>query len=194
MNTQYEQVAFRSNNLRAHASELTKRCGAAPWIYDLVDAVHLFAAEPRLGDSFQVELAFNYTLLPNTELELIQLRLGQTIQLPLQVDAGFAEPTIMNTQGLSHLGYHLPDVEGVEEQETQMRADMQSWIRNGCRVVQLSQTVVHSGTKRRYRYAFVDTRALVGTYTKVIQRLSFPSNDLSLTRGREAFTWLADQL
>lgn len=194
MNTQYEQVAFRSNNLRAHASELTKRCGAAPWIFDLVDAVHLFVAEPRLGDSFQVELAFNYTLLPNTELELIQLRLGQTIQLPLTVDAGYAEPTLMGPQILSHLGYHLPDIEGVEEQEAQMLADMQSWIRNGYRVVQLSQTMVHSGTKRRYRYAFVDTRPIVGTYTKVIQRLSFPSNDISLTRGREAFKWLSDQL
>jgi hypothetical protein len=40
----------------------------------------------------------------------------------------------------------------------------------------------------------VDTRPIVGTYTKVIQRLSFPSNDISLTRGREAFKWLSDQL
>lgn len=193
MNTQYEQVAFRSNNLRGHASDLTKRCGAAPWIFDLVDAVHLFAL-PHLGDSFQVELAFNYTLIPSTELELIQLRLGQTVQLPLQADAGYAPPTVMNPQGLSHLGYHLKDVEGIEEQEAQLLAEMQSWIRNSCPIVQLSQTVVHSGTKRRYRYAFADTRHLVGTYTKIIQRLSFVSNEVSIARGREAFKWLHDQL
>lgn len=194
MNAQYEQVAFRSHNLRQHASDLTKRCGASPWIFDLVDAVHLFVADPALGDAFQVELAFNYTLLPNTELELIQLREGFTVQLE---DLKDREPLeggqLMGPQSLSHLGYHLADIEDEDEQVAQLVQEMQGWIRNGYPCVQLSQTVVHSGTKRRYRYAFMDTRAIIGTYTKVIQRLSFASNDVSVNNGREAFKWLADQ-
>lgn len=195
MNAQYEQVAFRSHNLRQHASDLTKRCGAAPWIFDLVDAVHLFAADPAVGHEFQVELAFNYTLIPNSELELIQLRQGRTVQLE---DLGDREPLeggrVMGPQTLSHLGYHLADIEGEDEQVAQMIAEMQLWIRNGYPVVQLSQTVVHSGTKRRYRYAFVDSRAIVGTYTKIIQRLSFPSDSDTIANGRTAFKWLHDQL
>ena len=194
MQIRYEQIAFRTNDIRAHASELQKRCAAAPWIYDLVDAVHLFAAEPRLGDSFQVELAFNYTLFPDKELELIQLKDGMTVQLPLQVDAGFAEPTLMNTQVLSHFGYHLPDLDGEATQDQQMVTELQEWIRQGYKVRQLSQTVVHKGTRKRYRYAFADTRRLIGAWTKIIQRLSFPSNEESIARGREAFTWLNDQV
>jgi hypothetical protein len=192
VNTKYEQVAFRTNMLREHSMELQRKCGAAPWVFDLVDAVHLFAL-PHLGDSFQVELAFNYTLLTDAELELIQLRHGLTVQLPLQADAGFADGPILNPQVLSHLGYHLPDVEGEAEQDQQMVAELQEWIRAGCPVHQISQTVVHKGTKRRYRYAFADTRKLVGVYTKVIQRLSFVSDEHSIARGREAFRWLADQ-
>lgn len=190
MNIHYEQVAFRTHQIRQHCSELTKRCGAAPWIHDLVDAVHIFVADPALGDSFQVELAFNYTLLPNIELELIQLRQGATVQLNGQEEEAVK---IMGPQTLSHLGYHLLDMEGEEEQEAQLRDEMQAWIRSGSPIVQLSQTLVHSGTRRRYRYAFADTREHLGTYTKIIQRLSFASNDVSLARGKEAFKWLADQ-
>jgi len=190
VNTQFEQVAFRSQNIRQHTAELTKRCGAAPWIHDSVNAVHLFVMDPALGETFQVELAFNYTLLPNTELELIQLRDGRTVQL----DTAEEEATkLMGAQTLSHLGYHLPDMEEEEAQEAQMREEMQAFIRNSCPIVQLSQTIAHSGTKRRYRYAFADTRVLLGTYSKIIQRLSFPSTEDSLARGREVFKWLHDQ-
>ena len=194
MNTRYEQVAFRSNSIREHAMELQRKCGAVPWVFDLVDAVHLFAL-PRLGDSFQVELAFNYTLLTDAELELIELRNGQTIQLPEEgAFSGQPDERLMGPQTLSHLGYHLPDVEGEAEQDSQMVTELQLWIQRGCPVHQLSQTVVHKGTKKRYRYAFADTRHLVGTYTKIIQRLSFLSDEHSIARGREAFRWLHDQL
>jgi hypothetical protein len=200
----FEQVAIRSNNVKEHATTLGRKFGAAPWIFDTVDAVHLFAAaRENLGGSFQVDLAFNYTLLPDKELELIALRSGRTVQL-WDSDPGCAMCTErypapedisgpIGPQVMSHLGYHLEDVEGVEAQEAQLLAMLQWWIGQGYPVVQLSQTVIHTGTKRRYRYAFADTRPVLGVWTKIIQRMNQVADEASIARGREAFKWLADQ-
>jgi hypothetical protein len=194
----YEQVAIRSNNAKEHATMLGRKFGAAPWIFDTVDAVHLFAAQQfNLGGSFQVDLAFNYTLLPEKELELIELRSGRTVQL-VEHDGNDPYPVgvigmLMGPQIVSHLGYHLEDVEGIEAQESQLLACLQSWIGKGFPVVQLSQTVIHTGTKRRYRYAFADTRSFLGVWTKIIQRMNQMPDEASIARGREAFAWLADQ-
>src|SRR4051812_42873563 len=101
-----EQIAIRTpnvdqqilimNHLTADEEDPTPQ-----WVIDVVHATHVYVfpghsmAEP--GEPFAVKLAFNYSLIPGKELELIQLLRGKSIQLT------GAE------SGLSHFGYHIPD-------------------------------------------------------------------------------------
>lgn len=150
-----EQIAVHVPDVDDHIGKIGNNLD---WVRDRVDAVHVYAPFNVLGESFQVELAFNYDLIPGKELELIQLRNGMSIQL------------YANTQ-LSHFGYHLPDPEHLQEADERMLAELQQWQDAGAGVAQVSQTLLHAGTKMRYRYAFVDTRPSLGGWLKIIQRM-----------------------
>jgi hypothetical protein len=138
------------------------------WIRDRVSAVHVYLnsnyTKEAVGSGFSVALAFNYELMPLKELELIQLLTGFTVQLPS--DENF-------NGGLSHLGYHIKDGDSLFN-------ELLWWNAGGYRVAQVSVTTDHTGTTKRYMYAFVDTRAEVGVFTKVIARIQHPRdiNDL----------------
>lgn len=154
---QVEQIAINVHDIDQHIAAIAPKHDLN-WVRDRVDAVHVYAAFQTLGESFQVELAFNYDLIPGKELELIQLRNGMTVQL------------IANGQ-LSHFGYHLPDPATLVDADQRMVNELRLWQEAGAKICQVSQTLLHAGTKMRYRYAFADTRASVGAWTKIIQRM-----------------------
>lgn len=127
------------------------------WVRDTVRAKHVFVSPlymlpSQLGMEFGVHLAFNYDIIPTRELELIQLDFGQTVQMVRD-----------ERLGLAHLGYHIPD-------GGDLRHEVYDWNKRGFRCAQISMTLAHSGTPRRYLYAFIDTLDQIGTYTKVIAR------------------------
>lgn len=194
----FEQIAIRVLDIEQAVSQLRSRTGYGDWVRDLVDAVHLFAHKGYdLGESFQVELAFNYDLVEGQELELIELRMGKTIQLDpaptFPPELGLDLPAL-SLRPLSHLGYHVDDDSDITAAELRLTSAMRYWVDRQCPIIQLSQTMLHTGTKKRYRYAFADARALLGNWVKIIQRMPGPSNEASLIRGREAFAWLNDQV
>lgn len=169
-----EQVAFSVPDIDA-AVRTFRANGVHEWVRDTVTAAHLFV-RPEWTDAihestFTVRLAFNYIYLPGLETELIESTHGQTVQL--------LEPGT-----LSHLGYHVPE----NDPNDRLIFDLWQWqAERNCPVLQVSQTIKHSGTSRRYRYAFVDTRRLFRGFTKVIQRIP---PDLTVDAGRETFAWL----
>ena len=143
---------------------------ATDWVVDEVTAVHVFLhpgyLAAVLGDKFSVRLAFNYDIIPGRELELIQLLDGHSVQL----DPPF--------QGLSHLGYHIVD-------DRSLFGELMWWEGRGYLCTQISATVSHTGTPKRYVYAFIDTRAQIGFYTKVISRVTYPRTIESLVEEFE---------
>jgi len=167
-----EQIAMRTLDLDQRIDEIDglhelpevngiKR--RLKWIRDQVTAVHVFLHSfyPRngakIGDAFKVNLAFNYQIIPSRELELIQLVEGHSIQLWNGVP----------NEGLSHFGYHIRD-------GYSLMKEIEFWKAEGFVCAQVSLTVEHTGTARRYLYAFIDTRGQIGTWTKIIARLNQP--------------------
>jgi hypothetical protein len=162
----YEQIALKTLDVSKRAKELDRvypffleQSDKSLWVMDHVHAVHVYL-HPRylrqpIGSAFEVRLAFNYDIVPTKELELIQLCSGASVQL-IQGDPA---------EGLSHLGYHIPDSESLVNELTW-------WNSLDHTIAQVSLTTDHLNSSRRYLYAFVDTLAKIGTYTKVIQRLT----------------------
>lgn len=181
MNLCVEQIAFSSSDIDESINKY-RIVGHDAWVRDTVTAVHLFGDpnyQIRAGESFKVHLAFNYELIEGIETELITLVEGTTVQLLPRPD--------MQPGALSHLGYHVPD----NDPNDALQFALWQWRHErGCPVVQVSQTIAHTGTPRRYRYAFVDARPLFGGYLKLIQRMTEPSNDETLRAGTEAYAWL----
>lgn len=131
------------------------------WVLDKVHAVHIYLhpeyIRQPVGSGFEVQLAFNYDIIPGRELELIQLLTGETVQL-MEGEPG---------EGLSHLGYHIRDTD-------RLLKELNWWNTLGHIVTQVSITTDHTGTSKRYMYAFIDTRKQIGAYTKVISRMTYP--------------------
>lgn len=135
------------------------------WVRDEVHAEHVYVHPAYMGGrvtagmTFGVRLAFNYQLIPTRELELIQLLHGDTVQL--RQDRGL----VVGDEGLSHLGYHVPD-------GYRLRQEIRYWNDQNFVCAQVSCTTVHSGTSKRYVYAFIDTRHQIGAWTKIISRVT----------------------
>jgi len=164
-----EQIAFRTANMDHAIAGIHRVHPFIPytpletkWVTDRVTAVHVYTHHDYFthgvhpGDLFNVKLAFNYDLIPGRELELIQLMSGITVQLPGN-----------HTSGLSHLGYHIPDGAILYD-------EIQWWKDRNFPCAQISATTEHSGTEKRYLYAFIDTRPVLGVFTKVIARVMNP--------------------
>lgn len=128
--------------------------GHTEWIVDQVSAVNI--AGTLVGTSFKADLAFNYTVIPGKELELISLQEGKSGQF----DNGLGEPV---HEGLSHMGVHVENIESYISGNTILRDDL---------LLQISETFHHTGTERRYRYALIDTRDSLGFISKLIERVS----------------------
>lgn len=168
-----EQIAIKTRDITQRIKDIgpiypfnghmTRNAESLKWILDQVHAVNVYLhpdySRRAVGSAFDVQLAFNYDLIPGRELELIQLLGGETVQL-MQGEPG---------EGLSHFGYHVLDNE-------RLRAELEWWNVLGFVVTQVSVTTDHTGTSKRYMYAFVDTRLQIGAYTKVISRVSYPQS------------------
>lgn len=184
----FDQVAVQTVDVSRDIERLGA-LGHTQWVRDVVHAVHIHA-DPRfeLGDEFKVQLAFNYELLPGIEFEFIRSLFGRTCQLRLG-------------QPLSHWGYHVKDQSSdLPGDSDPLVAELRRLAKSGLVIPQVSETVDHAGTSKRYRYAFAYVEAL-GAPVKIIQRLApstVPDNSAeqrravaeSTLQGRAQFAWL----
>jgi len=190
--TKFRQIALVSDNLADDARRLSL-LGASTWVYDTVDAIHIWERDPCPTHAipphvdptaFSVRLAFNYTLFPDKELELIQLLEGHSCQLTNLGRRG--EPVV------SHVGYHVADF---HVDPDALEKEILYWHALGSPCAQVSQTVRHAGTTRRYRYAFVfDRHFPQPMWVKLIQRIGAEDEDVSvpsLDEGRLRFRSLS---
>lgn len=179
----FDQIAVRSINIDNDVSFLQGQ-GHSDWVRDRVHAVHLYGAPAfNLGEEFEVSLAFNYDVFRGQEFEIIQLHSGRTAQLREHVSG---------PGGISHFGYHIEN-QGEPEAEDSLTRELRR-LRNDHKldVVQVSQTISHTGTKTRYRYAFAFF-APIGAPIKIIQRLNASSPRSTVEAGKEMFQWLASK-
>lgn len=176
----FDQTALAVPSVSAAVKELMAR-GLLTWIRDTVHATHLYA--PGLGERFTVHLAFNYDLVAGQEFELIQLTQGKSVQFGPRTNMAMGLPA------LSHFGYHVQEQE--PDKLDALESELRTLVASGLRVTQLSQTLEHTGTQRRYRYAFVDVPVL-GAPVKIIQRLHGYAidNEASVRAGKEQYAWL----
>jgi hypothetical protein len=161
----YEQIAIKTVDINRRIKSIGNIATADiaisddKWIQDSVSAVNVFADRTygvsNVGQSFSVRLAFNYSLIPGRELELIQLVKGTSVQ--------FIDGNGLNGNQLAHLGYHIPD-------DASLFDEVSMWRASGRKCAQIAQTTDHIGTSKRYQYAFIDTRNEIGTWTKIISR------------------------
>ena len=177
----FDQIARIVSTNMQHAVDMLTDNGYRQWVHDQVTAVHLFAHPTfHLGETFEVTLAFNYEMFPGMEFELIRPVSGRTVQL---VDGRKSE--------LSHFGYHVPDIPppGIPDA---LQHELREWKRRNGEVVQVSQTVHHTGTTRRYRYAFVYHHAW-GVPIKIIQRMHVSpiNSEASVLMGKDEYAWLS---
>lgn len=177
----FDQVAVRTTDMH-RSLDICAGQGHRSWVRDTVTAQHLFARpDLNLGETFRVELAFNYEFLPGIEFELIRLVDGQTCQLP---------PTVFS---LSHFGYHIADQinEPYEIEQDSLLVELRRQRAFGLEILQVSQTVAHENTQRRYRYAFVQLDPLMAP-VKIIQRIVSPRwTQGTVEAGKELYTWLS---
>jgi hypothetical protein len=176
----FDQIAVRVEDMDLAIAEMNKQ-SHIDWIRDEVQAVHLFRHPAfQLGDKFEVKLAFNYELFQGVEFELIQLVSGKTAQL-LEKQCGVTS--------ISHFGYHVANQES-SVQDT-LVTELKRLQDDGVSIVQVSETIRHTKTSKRYRYAF-GFWPTVGAPVKIIQRLApGESPDTSAAKGRELFQWLS---
>lgn len=186
-----EQIAVVSQDIERHRDFLTIPHSRNKWTVDTVEALHV-APSHVLGQSFKVRLAFNYHIVKGKEFELIQLLEGWTIQL-------YVPGTYRYERGLSHLGYHVADQ---KRSPDALKDEVTSWAQRGFPCHQISETIGHTGkVPGRYRYAFIDTRMVLGTWLKIIQRLKPDAqlpfkwyNDTRVMTDaiKKEFAWLND--
>ena len=164
----FEQIAIHVPDVD-EAVERYVKMGFGKWVQDMVSAHNVFAdLESLHGSSFVVDLAFNYNIVPGKEFELISPVEGRSCQLQ-------ACPS------LSHMGFHVEDLESV----------LLRWSDGGYVISQLTQTTHHTGTKRRYWYAFVDAWKQLGYFVKIIQR--FEEGTIpTLEETAERFKWIGE--
>jgi hypothetical protein len=180
----YDQVAQRTPDIDAQV-ELFSSFGLKQWVRDTVDAVHIYlhpefqTTVPSTVGQFKAHLAFNYELMQGIEFELIELVDGYSFQT-------------MEPGRMSHFGYHLKR-DQTDQGPDSLLEELQRMRVHGFMPMQVSQTVAHVGTGRRYRYAYVTGGLTGGIPIKIIQRLlpmKTSETDKSLAAGRELFACL----
>jgi hypothetical protein len=186
-----DQIAFKVLSIDASILNDYQRMGIeTPWVRDQVFAVNLYRnwSEGSAISAFEVKLAFNYSVIEGVEYELIELVRGRTCQFDSKAKSASPQGT------LSHLGYHVADY--ADNPASLMNA-LEFWKRKHFKILQVAQTVSHSGTDKRYRYAFVDTTWLFGAPVKIIQRYTGdpappcePIDHFMFDKISEEFKWL----
>lgn len=175
----FDQVAMRSADINADI-DMFKAQGHHDWVQDVVEAEHILVHpkyKDRLGERFHVQLAFNYSLVPGTEFELIELIDGMSVQL-------------LTDDRISHFGFHTARDQRDDGTVDSLLEELQRMKSFGCEVLQISQTVSHLNTHKRYRYAFINGGMAGDVPVKIIQRIIPIKNSKiakSLQEGRELF-------
>jgi hypothetical protein len=186
-----EQIAFKAPDIGSQINSFA-RLGIKKesWIRDTVTAVNLYTSW-YAGDgisAFEVELAFSYEILADShlEFELIQLIKGKTCQFLLDKSPPSFDPE------LAHVGFHVEDY---DKEPESLSTELKRWRRKDAKVLQVAQTILHTGTSKRYRYAFVDACPYFGVPLKIIQRyktgeLGLPLEDYLFGETAKEFEWL----
>lgn len=175
-----EQMAMRTPDMSGQLEQM-RQLGQLSWVRDTVEAAHLYVHPDyvgRLGLTFTVELAFNYDLMPGIEFELIQLLNGNTYQLLCE-------------GRYSHMGYHTRDDQSSDQAKTDsLLTELKMLQQMNLTVMQVSQTIEHANTSRRYRYAFVSGHLTNNVPLKIIQRLAVGTDQARVEAGVELFSAL----
>lgn len=153
-----EQIAMPVENLR----DTQRLFGTSykDWTEDVVKNRILWSKHRQMIDTeFELHLAFNYTLVPGIEFELLKILGGKPYQ------STFPQGRI------GHIGFHTrPEMSLIAEIESQRQLNAHP--------VQVSVTTVHLSPKvtGRYMYALLDTVSTIGCLTKIIHRLKEPES------------------
>ncbi len=181
----YDQIAVRTPDLEAQI-ELMEELGLLSWVRDKVEATHIYLdsilEKAGMERTFTVKLGFNYEHIPGVEFELIEIVQGQSVQL-------------MRNGIMSHFGYHVADPAPgtLNTLGDTLLVELKRLVKMGLVVSQISQTTRHQNTRRRYRYAFVQSNKNGGIPIKIIQRIGdvkHEDNGESLATGIKAYEWL----
>lgn len=178
----FEHMGLNTADLARHMAML-RALGVEDWSTDTVTSEHLFQ-DPRIivATGYIERMAFNYDLMDGKEVHFVHHEEGESVHF-LHAPPAAPDQLVPRT-ALLYLGYRVVTLQDA----------LRHWALAGQKILQVSQTVHHSGTVHRYRHAFVDTRELFGCYVKIAQRLTEKSDAASLARGREEYTWLEAQL
>ncbi len=162
MDPKFEQIAWYVNNISLAKANLASRFGMRTWVDDEVTGYGTIWGTPapqvRALLAFNYDLGFEYELLTYPDEQCWHFR-APLIYVPRPL-------TPLDAPFLSHVGYHVDDVQAERE------ARWPDFV-----VAQDLTTVMHTNRyvlehKRRYRYVVMATRAALGYDVKLIQRLT----------------------
>jgi len=152
MKFKIDQIAILVESVEEFSNKISDVFSAKDeWVRDDVRSdAWLYDKGHKSGSSvFDYSLAFNYDLLDGgLEFELIEKNRGLSFHDHLRPPC------------ISHFGTHVED----------LGKAIKYFDGLGYDVVQINRTKDHTGTNRKYAYAFVDTRPLLGYYLKIIRR------------------------
>lgn len=168
-----EQIAYPVANIEIAKKFWSEGKENVSWSNDRVVSTILFSViKDAIRSEFCVDLAFNYSIIPGREFELLQVISGTVIQ------------KMYSNVVLGHVGYHIKDNDLFA-----MHKEIKQWNVLGFPTLQVSITKSHTGvTGRRYLYALVDTINTFGCLAKIIQR--FPETEMDVDVGVEQFAYL----
>lgn len=177
-----DQLGMVTDNLDSQVASFNT-LGQLEWVRDTVEAVHLYVEESiqaRLGGHYQAHLAFNEYFIPNgVTLEIMQLIHGMSWPMMRWPEHRF-----------THFGYHLTHDQADSGQPDSLLQECQMLQLMGLRIMQVSQTVAHKNTQRRYRIAYATGDLTGGVPIKVIQRLLPKSTVAQAQEGIKLFARL----
>lgn len=159
-----EQIALAAEDIDKAITDY-QRAGHGEWSLDLVTMKTKMYDLDGIRSSETIEgitvahLAFNYTLIPGKEFELISFQAGQNFHQDRGIQSG----------AMSHMGMHIPDDMSLDgfwrglPQAAKGRTLMEAWT--------ISHTGKPAENGKRYRYLILDTQRTLGFYLKLIQRI-----------------------
>lgn len=153
--------------------------GFGTWVTDEVDAVTVFKrvqrgeeARTSILEEIKYKIAFNYQMLPGTELEVIQGLEGESVNIDVWCQG--IRTMIGGSNRLAHYGYRAYDT---QDAIGTLFAELAYWTRRGCSPAQVTITRSHSkASDVRYLYGFADARHKIGAWIKIMTKI--PKDDV----------------
>jgi hypothetical protein len=167
-----EQMAIVTDNVDNFVRDASL-LGKDRWIIDEVVANHVFL-DARIGaqilpEPVRYKIAFNYDMIPERELEVIQGVIGRSVNISSARYSNWDRDST-GSAPIAHYGYRVPNLETFEE-------EMQRWEAVGANVRQITLTSDHlRPNPSRYLYAFADARQSLGAHIKIVTK--FPATNV----------------